>query len=128
MDFKTFITMEIEEINRHKWIESEHAGRDLTGIAEEDWVKKHEANFIKHIEKTYGPIIPDFESFIALEIEEIKKHRWIESEKCKKDLTGIAEDDWIIKHAAKFRACIEGKYGPIIQCRCAEKISLTKVF
>lgn len=121
--------MEIEEINKHKWIESEHAGHDLTGIAEEDWVKKHEANFIKHIEKTYGPISrPDFASFIALEIEEIKKHKWIESEKCKKDLTGIAEDDWISKYAAKFRNCIEKKYGPITQCLCAEKLSLTKVF
>jgi hypothetical protein len=115
MDFKTFIALEIEEIQKHKWIESERAGRDLTGIAEEDWIEKYEKNFIRYIETMYGPIRPDFESFVAMEIEEIKKFKWIESERAKRDLTGIAEADWIKKYAEKFRDQIERKYGPINQ-------------
>jgi len=115
MDFKTFIALEIEEIQKHKWIESERIGHDLTGIAENDWIIKHEANFIKYIETTYGSIRPDFESFVAMEIEEIKKFKWIESEKAKRDLTGIAEEDWIRKYAEKFRDQIERKYGPVTQ-------------
>lgn len=56
MDLKDFHQLEVEEILKHKWIESEHAGRDLADAAIEDWVQKHAAKFREHIEKKFGPI------------------------------------------------------------------------
>jgi hypothetical protein len=56
MDLKDFHHLEVEEIKKHRWIESEHAGRDLSDAAEADWVQKHAAKFRKHIEEKYGPI------------------------------------------------------------------------
>ncbi len=46
----------IEEINRHLWIESEKAGRDIGfEAAVEDWLKKYSAEWIKYHmpEKTF---------------------------------------------------------------------------
>jgi hypothetical protein len=37
------------------------------------------------------------------QIEEIEKHKWIESEKVGYDLGYLAVLDWIKKHAKKFR-------------------------
>ena len=39
--------------------------------------------------------------------EEMKKHRWIESEKAKRDLGSTAYIDWIKKYAAQWRAWYE---------------------
>lgn len=40
---------ELEEINRHKWIESEKAGRDIGfEMALTDWVLKHRAAWLRH--------------------------------------------------------------------------------
>jgi hypothetical protein len=38
-----------------------------------------------------------------LQIEEMEKHKWIESEKAGHDLGDAAHMDWVIKYAAKFR-------------------------
>jgi hypothetical protein len=37
-----------------------------------------------------------------LQIEEIEKHKWIESEKAGHDLGEAARIDWIVKYAAKW--------------------------
>jgi len=43
--------------------------------------------------------------FNTLQIEEINRHKWIESEKCGYDVGLIyASLDWIHKHAKQFRA------------------------
>jgi hypothetical protein len=55
----------------------------------------------------------NIKEFCALQVEEIKKHRWIESEKAHQDLSGTAEKDWIEKYAKKFREETEEKYGPL---------------
>lgn len=55
----------------------------------------------------------DFKEYLRLQIIEIEKHKWIESEKCRRDLTGIAEFDWISKYAQAFREEVERTYGPI---------------
>ena len=55
----------------------------------------------------------DHKTYMRIQIEEIKKHCWIESEKHKKDMTGEVEIDWINKYAEKFRRYIEREYGPI---------------
>ncbi len=45
MGFKEFLSAEIEEIKRHRWIESEKAGRDLGEVAAIDWVQRYSAAF-----------------------------------------------------------------------------------
>ena len=50
----------IEEINRHKWLESEIAGYDIGfEAAAEDWLKKHAGVWIAyHNNKRSGPTKP----------------------------------------------------------------------
>lgn len=55
----------------------------------------------------------EHKTYMLLQIEEIKKHVWIESEKNKRDMAGEAEVDWITKYAKEFRKYIEREYGPI---------------
>ncbi len=43
------------------------------------------------------------------QLEEIKKHKWIESEKAKKDLGQHAVHDWINRFAQSFREFWTGK-------------------
>ncbi len=40
-----FLKAEIEEMKKHKWIESEKAGRDLGRSAIQDWIKKYAVIF-----------------------------------------------------------------------------------
>jgi len=40
-DLCSFMSYQIEEINKHKYIESEKAGRDLGQAAICDWINKH---------------------------------------------------------------------------------------
>lgn len=44
----------------------------------------------------------NFKRFMELQCEEIKKHKWIESEKAGYDLGKKAETDWIKKYAVEF--------------------------
>lgn len=46
----------IEEINRHKWLESEIAGYDIGfEAAAEDWLKKHSSAWIVYHENKKRP-------------------------------------------------------------------------
>ena len=44
-----------------------------------------------------------FKEFMQSQCKEIKKHRWIESEKAGIDLGAQAELDWIRNHAKSYR-------------------------
>jgi hypothetical protein len=44
-DLRWFNELQIEEIQRHKWIESEKAGRDLGQDAAFDWICRHARAF-----------------------------------------------------------------------------------
>lgn len=44
-----------------------------------------------------------YEVYNKEQIEEINKHKWIESEKAKRDLGQACIMDWIQKYAGKFR-------------------------
>ena len=44
-----------------------------------------------------------FRQFMRDEIEEIQRHKWIESEKVGYDLGDRAVQDWICKFAARYR-------------------------
>jgi hypothetical protein len=41
MDLKQYLDIQRQEIDRHKWIESEKAGRDLGMDAVIDWILKY---------------------------------------------------------------------------------------
>jgi len=41
MDLKEYLELQRREIDRHKWIESEKAGRDLGTDAVIDWILKY---------------------------------------------------------------------------------------
>lgn len=43
------------------------------------------------------------EKILHMQIKEILKHKWIESEKAMKDLGNQAVFDWVNKYAAEFR-------------------------
>jgi len=45
VDFRAYIELQVREIQRHKWIESEKAGRDLGQDAVSDWTQRHAASF-----------------------------------------------------------------------------------
>lgn len=56
-----FIRLQLEEINRHKWIESQKAGRDLGEDAVYDWVRKYAKDFRRHVVEELGEkvVFPD---------------------------------------------------------------------
>ncbi len=41
MDLKRYLEIQTREIDRHKWIESEKAGKDLGMDAAIDWIQKY---------------------------------------------------------------------------------------
>ena len=48
MDLKEYLEVQTREIERHKWIESEKAGRDLGMDAVIDWIMKYADSFCDH--------------------------------------------------------------------------------
>ena len=54
MTFHQFINMQMAEIRRHKWIESEKAGRDLGLVAEIDWAMRYATQFRRYITDELG--------------------------------------------------------------------------
>ena len=51
-DLRSFNELQLREIERHKWIESEKAGRDLGEDAVFDWIRQHAVSF----REAYGSI------------------------------------------------------------------------
>lgn len=51
-----------------------------------------------------SPTNTEFKSYMAAQIEETKRHKWIESEKVGYDLGDAAIFHWIAHHAADFRS------------------------
>lgn len=60
----------------------------------------------------------DSQKFREMQIEEIKKYRWILSEYCNRDMHGFAEREWVEKYAKSYREFIESTYGTIEQESC----------
>ena len=54
MTLHQFISLQIREIERHKWIESQKAGRDLGEEAVFDWVMHYAADFRRYILEVLG--------------------------------------------------------------------------
>jgi hypothetical protein len=49
MDLRRYLELQDREIEKHKWIESEKAGRDLGSEAVIDWIHKYAALFSAHV-------------------------------------------------------------------------------
>ncbi|EPR44210.1 hypothetical protein [Desulfococcus multivorans] len=49
------------------------------------------------------------EMILHLQVDEILKHKWIESEKAMRDLGNEAVFDWVRKYAADFRTYWENR-------------------
>jgi len=57
MTLHEFIVLQIQEIDRHKWIESQKAGYDLGDRAVFDWVEKHAEEFRRYVVETLDEAI-----------------------------------------------------------------------
>jgi hypothetical protein len=49
MDIKDYLNLQAREIDRHKWLESEKAGKDLGSEAAIDWILKYADKFCDHV-------------------------------------------------------------------------------
>jgi len=54
MTLHEFISLQLREIDRHKWIESQKAGRDLGEEAVFDWVLNYAEDFRRYILEVLG--------------------------------------------------------------------------
>ena len=91
---KEFSTAEWQALEVHRYYMSERAGYDV-GIARsvEDWLRNFSVEWRKE----------RLRKDLADQAEEIKKHKWIESEKAGTDLGDKAALDWVRNHAAEWR-------------------------
>jgi hypothetical protein len=91
---REFTPAEWQALEVHRYYMSERAGYDV-GIARsvEDWLINHSARWRRE----------RLQKELADQAEEIKKHKWIESEKAGTDLGDVAALDWVRKHAAEWR-------------------------
>ena len=85
---------EYEAIDVHKYYLSEKAGYDVgMEFAVADWLRNHSIEWRKRRSREDN----------HLQIQEIEKHKWIESKKAGRDLGDQAALDWVIKHAESWR-------------------------
>jgi hypothetical protein len=71
------------------------------------WLRDHSATWRKRRQITAA----------QMQAEEIRKHRWIESEKVHRDLGKEAHTDWVKQYAAEWRNWFENHYdGPLEEC------------
>lgn len=54
MKYRDYMQLQMEEIRRHKWIESEKAGRDLGQSAVFDWIQNYSHLYRNYITKELG--------------------------------------------------------------------------
>lgn len=55
--FKQFLQVQSEEINKHKWIESERKGYDLGQEAIINWIKLYADSFRRQYESNHPDIV-----------------------------------------------------------------------
>ncbi len=56
---EAYLTLQREEMDRHKWLESEKTKNDLGGRALADWVNKYSSDFARYWRRTHAYIPPD---------------------------------------------------------------------
>jgi len=55
---EAYLTLQREEMDRHKWLESEKSKNDLGGRALADWVNKYSTDFARYWRRTHAYIPP----------------------------------------------------------------------
>jgi len=81
-------------VERHKYYLSEGAHHDVGfDFALEDWLQNHSDHWRSQ----------RLREDLVRQSEEIRKHKWIESQKAGADLGQKAVEDWIKNYAAKWR-------------------------
>jgi hypothetical protein len=50
---EAYLTLQREEMERHKWLESEKSKNDLGGHALADWVSKYSSDFARYWRRTH---------------------------------------------------------------------------
>jgi hypothetical protein len=56
---EAYLTLQREEMDRYKWLESEKSRNDLGGRALADWVNKYSSDFARYWRRTHVYIPPD---------------------------------------------------------------------
>jgi len=65
--FSKYLQKQKDEIEKHKWIESEKAGKDLGQDAVLDWIKKYAKKFRKeYVEKDLETAIKELDELLKL--------------------------------------------------------------
>lgn len=54
-----YLELQRKEMERHKWIESEHANKDLREAAMADWVRNHSKTFSAYWRRTHVFVPPN---------------------------------------------------------------------
>ena len=91
---------ERQAVRRHRESLSMQRGHDVADEdALADWLANHAQTW--RVER--------HSRILALQRQEILRHKWIESEKARRDLGSEAALDWIQNHAAKWREWYETK-------------------
>lgn len=62
VDLRLYNELQLQEIARHKWIESEKAGRDLGQEAMLDWIHRYAASFREALLASAAEDVPATES------------------------------------------------------------------
>lgn len=88
-------------VERYRVRLSQERAREITQEeALADWTANHSANWRQERHAR----------MLAMEREEILRHKWIESEKGNRDVGAEAVFDWIRKYAALWRKWFEDEY------------------
>ena len=96
-----FSKVELCEIERHKYLMSVERGYDVgLDAAKADWVTHYAEAWRRD----------RHEAMLAMQRDEIRRHKWIESEKAQRDLGREAALDWVVKYAAQWREWYEREY------------------
>lgn len=96
-----FSPAEYTEIVLHKYYLSQQTGHDVGfDTAQRDWMERYSQTWRQR----------RHEIMLAMQREEIERHKWIESEKAQCDLGRQACLDWISKYAAQWREWFEHEY------------------
>lgn len=93
---------EIHAVRQHQQLLAETRGVDVDfQEALEDWRKHHAVKWREERQREY----------LAKQREEIQRHKWIESEKARRDLGAQAVMDWIRNYAESWRSWYEQEHG-----------------
>lgn len=97
---------ELEAVEAHRRRLSEARAAIVSrDEAKRDWLEHHAAEWR----------CEELRRYLSEQREEILRHKWIESEKAKRDLGNQAALDWISKHAASWREQYEREHGVCLQ-------------